>query len=213
MHNRFLAILFLALSAACQTLCHAENWPMWRGPRQDGTSRETGLPVEWSATENIVWRLPLPGVAPSTPIVWDGKVFLTSTDRDGEDVLLLAIDATGKQLWQQPIGHGESEQMEKNNLAAASPCTDGKYVWTLTGNGTVSCHDFAGNLRWQFQIEERYGSIDMPWSIASSPVLDGQLLYLQLLHLNSSRVVAIDKASGSEVWNVERQTEIGRAHV
>ena len=46
---------------------------MWRGPRQDGTSRETGLPVEWSATENIVWRLPLPGVAPSTPIVWDGK--------------------------------------------------------------------------------------------------------------------------------------------
>lgn len=187
--------------------CHAENWPLWRGPQQNGISREQGLPLKWSATENIAWRLPLPGVAPSTPIVWDDKIFLTSTDRESEKILLLCISTTGAELWRRTIGQGESEQAEKNNLASASPCTDGEHVWTFTGNGTVSCFDFSGKQKWQFHVEDRYEKVDMPWSMASSPTLDGKLLYIQLLHLNSSRVVAVDQSTGAEVWNVERPTD------
>ena len=201
------SLTLLALTITTGSFCNAENWPMWRGPQQNGISEEQGLPTTWSATENVDWRLPLPGVAPSTPIVWNDKIFLTSTDRDSERILLLCIDTAGKQLWQRTIGRGESKQAEKNNLASASPSTDGHYVWTLTGNGTVMCHDLSGNRKWQFHVEDRYEKIDMPWSMASSPTPYGQLLYLQLLHLNSSRVIAVDKTSGAEVWNVERETD------
>jgi len=138
------ALACLALTIVSTATTSAENWPQWRGPHQNGISQEHDLPLTWSETENIAWRLPLPGVAPSTPIVYGNKIFLTSTDRDSEQIFLLCIDTDGKQLWQRPIGQGESEQLEKNNLAAPSPCTDGTRVWTLTGNGTVTCHDFSG---------------------------------------------------------------------
>ena len=198
------SLLFLIFSFS---VSHADNWPQWRGVHQDGVSQEKGLPQTWSETENIAWKVPLPGVAPSTPIVWGERIFLTCTDSENENIYLLCFDLAGKELWRQTIGQGESEQLEKNNLASASPCTDGKHIWTITGNGTVNCHDFAGKEIWKFEIEQRYGEIDMPWSIASSPVIDGKLLYLQLFHLNSSRVLAIDQMTGAEVWNIDRETD------
>jgi outer membrane protein assembly factor BamB len=207
MNRTHILLSFLVITLVSLSTSNAENWPQWRGLQQNGISHEQGLPLTWSKTENIAWRVPLPGVAPSTPIVWNKKIFLTSTNRNNKEILLLCIDATGKQLWQRTIDHGESEQLEKNNLAAPSPCTDGKHIWTLTGNGTVACYNFSSSRQWQFQIEDRYGKIDMPWSIASSPTLDGNLLYIQLFHLNSSRVIAVEKSSGEEVWNVERQTD------
>lgn len=188
------------------TLSQAENWPTWRGPQQNGISQEKGLPVHWSPTENIAWKLPLPGVAPSTPIVWEDQIFLTTTLRNSEQTVLLCVNTTGQLVWQRTIGEGESEQAEKNNLAAPSPCTDGQHVWTVTGNGTITCHDLAGNQKWQFRVDQRYETIKMPWGLASSPVTHDSLLYLQLFHLNSRRILALDKTTGAEVWNVDRET-------
>ena len=185
----------------------AENWPMWRGPQRNGISQEKDLPIKWSQTENVAWRLPLPGAAPSTPVIWQDQIFLTSTVRDSQQTLLLCVDTAGKLIWQRAIGEGESEQAEQNNLAAPSPSTDGQLVWTMTGNGTITCHDFDGNRMWQFSVEERYEKIDMPWGLASSPVPDGSLLYVQLFHLNSRQVIALDKTTGAEVWSVVRDTD------
>ena len=186
----------------------AENWPMWRGPQQNGISREKGLPVRWSQTENVAWRLPLPGAAPSTPVVWDDQIFLTSSERGSEQTLLLSVDVIdGKQRWQRVIGRGGSEQSETNNLAAPSPCTDGKHVWTMTSNGTITCFDLSGNQKWQFNVEDRYEKIDMPWGMASSLVPYGSRIFVQLFHLNSRRVVALDKTTGDEVWSVVRETD------
>lgn len=210
MQQRYYSAIAICLFVAPFVLAgksHAENWPMWRGPQQNGISQEKGLPVEWSQSDNVTWRLPLPGAAPSTPVIWEDRIFLTSTDRDSEQAWLLCVDTGGKLLWQRPIGEGESEQAEKNNLAAPSPCTDGKHVWTMTGDGTISCFDFAGTQKWQFNVEDRYEMIEMPWGLASSPVPHGRLLYVQLFHLNSRRVVAVDQASGIEVWSVERETD------
>jgi len=199
------AILLVSIAPASFAL--AENWPTWRGPQQNGISSEQNLPTVWSQTENVAWRLPLPGAAPSTPVIWEDRIFLTSTDRESEDVLLLAIDTAGKILWQRQIGSGESEQAEKNNLAAPSPSTDGKHIWTFTGDGNLACHDFQGNPLWQFNVEDRYEKVEMRWGMASSPTPYGDILYVQLLHLNSSRVIAVNKTTGSEVWNVERKTD------
>ena len=86
----------------------AENgdWPHWRGPENNGISSETGLPASWSATENVKWRLALPGSAPSTPVIWGERIFLTSAD--GDAMALLCVDSNGKILWQKPLGERRS---------------------------------------------------------------------------------------------------------
>ena len=208
-HQRLihLGILLFLIFSEHLPIATAENWPMWRGPRQNGTSQEKELPLKWSRTENVAWRFPLPGAAPSTPVIWQDKIFLTTTLRGSEQVMLLCLDTQGMQIWQRDIGQGTSEQLEKNNHAAPSPSTDGQHVWTLTSNGTLTCHDLSGNQKWQFDVRDRYEKIDMPWGMASSPLLHRDHLYVQLFHLGSSRVIALDKLSGKEVWNVDRETD------
>jgi hypothetical protein len=76
----------------------AENWPQWRGPRMDGVSSESKIPTKWSAKENVLWRLSLPGPAGATPVVWEDRLFLTSVDADGK-LLLLCVSTEGKELW------------------------------------------------------------------------------------------------------------------
>ena len=73
-----LAGILFTLALAAHT--HAENWPQWRGAKLDGVSHEKDLPVKWSKTEGIAWRLELPGAAGATPVVWGDKIFLTSVD-------------------------------------------------------------------------------------------------------------------------------------
>jgi len=200
----FLTVVCLFFSVG---LAMADNWPTWRGPNQDGITGERDLPLHWNEQENIVWRAALPGASPSTPVIWGDRVFLTSTVRESDEVLLICIDTKGRQRWKQVVGRGKSEQAVMNNLAAPSPSTDGTYVWTLTGDGALACHDLDGNLQWQFHVEDRYEKVKMPWGMASSPMPHGDLLYVQLFHLNASRIVALEKATGREVWNVVRPTD------
>ena len=76
-------------------LSFAENWPQWRGPRNDGVSSETGLPSEWNRMQNVLWRAPLPGQAGATPVVWDDQVLLHTHGG------VRAIDLeTGQLVWQ-----------------------------------------------------------------------------------------------------------------
>src|SRR5437588_8399146 len=81
---------------------HADNWPQWRGPNNDGISQETNLPTKWSATENVAWTLPMPGMGSSTPAIWGERIFLTS--EDGKETVLLCVSTAGKELWRKPLG-------------------------------------------------------------------------------------------------------------
>src|SRR5262245_5333184 len=82
----------------------AEEWPGWRGPRGDGTSKETGVPLRWSATDNVRWKTPIPGKGHSSPIVWGDRVFVTSCIENREERVLLCIDRRdGKVLWQKVV--------------------------------------------------------------------------------------------------------------
>ncbi len=72
------------------------NWPQWRGAHLDGISLETDLPTKWSEDEGILWRLPLPGKAGATPVVWDKQIFLTSAE--GDALLLMCVSTDGKEL-------------------------------------------------------------------------------------------------------------------
>src|SRR5208337_5634416 len=96
MRPRAFQYLFPALVLACAaTAARAGNWPQWRGPRGDGTSDETGLPLKWSDQAGILWQCPLPGSGASTPAVWGDAIFVTAQENDR--LLLLKINkATGQ---------------------------------------------------------------------------------------------------------------------
>src|SRR3954465_4246296 len=83
---------------ALAPIVSAENWPAWRGPRGDGTTTETNLPLQWSATENVKWKTALPDRGNSTPIVWGDRVFVTQAVGDRRTVMCFAR-ADGKQIW------------------------------------------------------------------------------------------------------------------
>ena len=93
MKHLLAAVLFLV---TLSVTAHAENWPQWRGPTNDGISKETKLPSEWSDTKNVAWKLPMPGQGGSTPIIWGDRIFLTS--QDGKDLVLMCVSADGKEL-------------------------------------------------------------------------------------------------------------------
>ncbi len=113
-----LAVLVISLSVV-----RAENWPQWRGPSLNGVSNEKNLPVKWSAEENVVWKVPMPGLSGSTPIVWRDRIFLNVAD--GDNLALWCVDKNkGEVLWKQPLGGG-NVKMRKHNMSSPSPVTDG----------------------------------------------------------------------------------------
>lgn len=194
-------ILLQNFPAAAQT----ENWPRWRGPRNDGTSSEIGIAAKWSKTENVKWRLELPGPAPSTPIIWQDRIFLTSAE--GAALVLLSANTAGKILWKQTLASGNYNIREdESNAASPSPSTDGQRVWVKLGTGLLACYDFAGKEIWSFDLQKRYKPFSMYHGMSSSPLLDGDRLYLQLLHSNEQIVLALDKNTGREIWKQARQT-------
>jgi len=197
--------MFLATSAAV----FADNWPQWRGPTNDCISKEKNLPTKWSETETIAWKLPLPGEAGSTPIVWGDRIFLTG--KDGKNLVLLCASTDGKELWKKPIGTtaGNSPKGDEGNtVSASSPCTDGKHVFTFDGgSGNLVCFDFEGQEIWKVDLQNRYGKFTMNWGTHTSPLLDGDRLYMQLLHRNAGLVIALNKADGKEIWKVKRETD------
>jgi outer membrane protein assembly factor BamB len=184
----------------------ADNWPQWRGPDNDGVSKETNLPTRWSASENVAWSLPMPGMAGSTPIVWGERIFLTS--EDGNDLVLLCVSSQGKELWKRKLGAGRFRaRSDEGNFTSASPSTDGKHVWVFVGSGDLTCFSLDGQEVWHFNVQERYGKFKIQFGMHSTPVLHGDRLYLQLIHSGSAQVIALDKNSGETVWKVARPSD------
>lgn len=187
----------------------AENWPQWRGTENDGISHETDLPTKWSKTENVVWRFPLPGPAGATPVVWDDSIFLTSATPSG-DLLLLCVGTDGEERWRQTVTGGDrAVRGDEGNSASPSPATDGEHIWAFFANGMLACYDFAGKEIWKEDLQKRYGKFDIAFGLTSTPLLDGDRLYLQLLHSAAALVLALDKTTGKEIW---RHTRTSDAH-
>jgi outer membrane protein assembly factor BamB len=203
---RLCVFLLAAGLAATDHAARAENWPQWRGSKHDGISRETDLPLAWSKTENVVWRLELPGPAGATPVVWDDHIFLTSAD--GDQLVLLAVGTDGKPLWKQVLAdQNQTVRGDEGNSASPSPATDGKHVWAMMGTGDIGCYTFDGKQVWKFNLQDRYGKFDIQFGMTSTPLLDGDRLYLQLLHSGDHLVLALDKATGSEIWKQHRPSD------
>jgi len=116
---------WLALFLAIVSLpALAGDWPQWRGPMLNGTSTETGLPVHWTTTENIAWKLAMPTRSGATPIIWGNNIFLNVAD--GDDLYLWRVDKRkGMPVWKKLIAHG-NYKINKQNMSSPSPVTDAR---------------------------------------------------------------------------------------
>ncbi len=205
----------IALLVCCQT-CLADNWPQWRGSNGKGISEEKAIATEWSSSKNVVWRAEMPGQGGATPAIWGDQMYVTSAD--GDDLVLICLDSnTGAAKWRRTVGSGNRDaRAGEGNSASPSPCTDGKHVWVFFSTGTLACYDVSGNEVWKFDVGDRFGTLDIQFGMTSTPVLDGDSLYLQLIHgpmrrdndERTGKVVKLSKLTGETVWEVDRETEV-----
>jgi outer membrane protein assembly factor BamB len=206
------ALTAFSVLLGASVVVEAENWPQWRGPQANGISGEKGLPVKWSSSENVAWKLALPSRSGATPIIWGDRIFLNVALADGEgDLEFWVVDrAKGEVLWKRPLGGGNM-RARKQNMSSPSPVTDGKSVWVMTGTGILKAFDFSGKELWGRDIQKDHGSFGLNWGYASSPLLHGDSLFVQVLHGmktdDPSYLLRIDKTTGKTLWRVERPTE------
>jgi outer membrane protein assembly factor BamB len=200
---------FLASSGVllcCVGMVGAENWPQWRGPNNDGICTETDLTMEWSASKNVIWKLALPSMSGATPAVWGDRIFLTSEDKG--NVVLLCAGTDGKEMWKRPLGPAQGKtRRDEANLSSPSPSTDGQHVYVYTGHGDFACFDFQGKEIWKFNAQDRYGPFQIQWGMHVTPLLHRDRLYLSLLHSGGWWIIALDKATGEDVWKVKRDSD------
>lgn len=194
---RLLFALLLATPAA------AGDWPGWRGPAGDGSATDPAVPVRWTATENVAWAVPVPGVGHSSPVVSHGAVYLTAAV--GPDRLLLAYDArTGAEKWRATVVAAPPERTHRNSSPAnATPVTDGSRVWTaFVADGAVvaTCHSAAGDRVWQ----RAFPGFASPHGFCGSPVLAGGLLVVNGDSDGDAFLAGLDRLTGAVGWKVPR---------
>jgi outer membrane protein assembly factor BamB len=197
-----------ALLLAGAGAARAENWPAWRGPRLDGTSLETHVPVSWSATSNVVWKTALPGSGHASPIVWEDRIFTVAAVANTEARLLLCLDrSSGRILWQQSVLTSPFEKKHNlNSHASSTPATDGDAVYVAfldRSEMVVGAYDFEGHPRWLV----RPGPFSSMHGFCSSPILYRDKVIVNGDHDGDSYLVALDRKSGRTLWKTPRENK------
>ncbi|HSI37076.1 MAG TPA: PQQ-binding-like beta-propeller repeat protein [Tepidisphaeraceae bacterium] len=192
------------LALAIATPAAIADWPAWRGPTGQGHSAETGLPLTWSATENVRWRVPLADPGNSTPVVWGDKVFLTQANKGGTVRSLICFArADGKILWQQDVRYDLAERAYNPNwYANASPATDGERVVVSYGSAGLYCYDPDGKELWK---RTDLGKWEHTFGNSASPVLYADLVIQWCGPSEKGRnyLLAVNKKTGATVWEHE----------
>lgn len=190
----------LALLALC-SVTQAGDWPAWRGPGGQGHSDEKNLPVTWSDTENVKWKVPLTDPGNSTPVIWGDKIFLTQANTGGtERSLLCCARDDGKLLWKQTVAYAEKEQnWNQNWYCNASPVLDGERAIVSFGSAGVYCFDFSGKEVWK---RTDLGTWEHAFGNGASPILYGDLAIQWCGPNEKGRnfLLAVDKKTGKTVW-------------
>jgi outer membrane protein assembly factor BamB len=208
--NRVLTPICMASVAV---LALGANWTNWRGPTGNGVAPPGEYPTKWSESENIIWKIALPGRGASTPIVLNKKIFLTYGE--GSENKLGCFDWNGKILWHVSLGHERKGKHVKATGSNPSAVTDGKLVYCYFKSGDLACVDLNGKTVWHKNLPKEYGeeklweaanskSWPLWWDLGTSPVLTPTCVVIAVMQSGPSYLVAFDKQSGEEVWKQDR---------
>lgn len=180
------------------------DWRSWRGPLDNGSVELGTYPVKFSAQEYL-WRTQLPGKGCSTPILLDGKIYVTSP-ADGNDALL-CYDLNGAEKWRAVFGKENAGKHRNGSGSNASPVTDGKGVFVFFKSGTFAAVELDGKVRWKTDLVERFGKDTLFWDHGTSPVLTEKYVIMTRMHQGESWLAAFDKVTGDIAWKVARNYE------
>jgi outer membrane protein assembly factor BamB len=184
------------------------NWPSFRGPNGGATAQFTTAPTAWdpASGDGILWKTPIPAPGFNSPIAWGGKLFLSGANADGKRVFCLDAN-TGKLLWEKTLAAFPGapatlpEVADDTGLAASSMATDGQRVFAIFATGDLACYDVAGNPVWGRNV----GEAKTAYGHASSLITDGVRLFVQYDHSETACLMALDVATGKELWRVKRE--------
>ena len=209
MRSLFLGVLALFLVWPAAAI-YADDWPAFRGPTGQGHSVEGGLPVEWSEEQNVVWKTPVAGRGWSSPVVSDGRVWLTTAD--GGSLRLLAFEsATGQNIVDVEVfdTNDRNAPNPKNSLASPTPVIDvaRNQVYVHFGAYGTAALTTSGGVVWttQFQYISQHGN-------GGSPILYRDLVILSVDGYDQAFVVALDASTGEVRWKTDRPEPISQAY-
>ncbi|REJ77179.1 MAG: hypothetical protein DWQ36_17570 [Acidobacteria bacterium] len=213
----------------------ADSWPSFRGPAARGVADGSALPLQWNVEDgtNVRWSRELPGDGHSSPVVSGGRVYVVSAESDAETELVLgdeggiglakdlrrefvwrlsALDAaSGEVVWQREPYRGapRANRHVKSSQANATPATDGKVVVAIFGSQGLVAWSRDGEELWRVDLgvldPGLFGDPASHWGHASSPVIDGDRVFVQVDRHADSYVAAYDLSTGAPIWKVERQ--------
>ncbi|MFM1768234.1 MAG: hypothetical protein RJA22_763 [Verrucomicrobiota bacterium] len=177
------------------------DWPAWRGPDGQGITTDRQLPVRWSPTENVRWKVALPDRGNATPVIWGDRVFVPQAlEKERRRTLMCLSRQDGRILWQKGVAYEAKEQTHPDNpYCSGSPATDGERVIVCHGSAGVFCYDMEGNELWRRDL----GPQKFDWGNATSPVLHGNLAILYFGPGAGSHLLALDRRTGKTVWKFE----------
>ena len=201
--------LFAASSAArAQEVSSAgvatEEWPEFRGPGAQGHSAERGLPVQWAEGTNVLWKSSVPGLGWSTPVVANGRVWITTAvEQRGVSLRALAFDVeSGKEVINVEVFKIPFDRRElnpKNSWASPSPVIDGDRVYVHFGADGTAALTTTGDIVWKarFEYQSQHGA-------GGSPIVYGDLLIFSCDGSDAAFVIALDKRTGKVKWKSNR---------
>ena len=209
------ACLPLALTFLIGANARAADWLRFRGPDGLGVSfEEKAPPTKWSSSDNVAWKVALPGPGASSPMVAKGRVYVTSytgyglepnagDEKDLRRHLLCFDRKDGRLLWQKEFDpklpeHPYKGEGSYHGYAASTPTTDGERLYVFFGKSGVFCFDLDGRELWHVTVGDRTNG----WGSGTSPVLFGNLLIINA-SVESGSLVALDKLTGKEVWKAD----------
>ena len=197
------------------SIAEADNWGHWRGPTGNGVAFDATPPTKWSPTENIKWKIAIPGRGSGSPVIWNDSVFVTTavpTGKSGrlpnlEFKLLCYSRKDGTLLWEKTavVATPHEGTHETNGFASASPCTDGQHVYAHFGSRGLYCYTMDGKLVWakndfgQMQTRNTFGE-------GSSPTIAGERILVPWDHDGQSALYALDKLTGKTIWMTPRMS-------
>ena len=201
--HRCIAALALAVSMTGGGVS-AADWPQFRGPDGQGHSASTNVPLTWSETENITWKVPLAGLGWSSPSIAGDQIWITTALDDGHSLRAVALDrATGKTLYDVEVFHLEAPGPihALNSHASPTPVVEGDRVYVHFGAHGTACLSTAGQVIWKTHAL-KYNHQHGP---GGSPVIWNDLLIVNCDGTDVQYVVALDKATGAVRWKRDRR--------
>ncbi|MBL48491.1 MAG: hypothetical protein CMP28_06025 [Roseibacillus sp.] len=188
--------------------------PGWPGFRGNGTSTTTveGLPLKWGEKEGIAWRSPLEGFGQSSPVIWQGRVYVTSTGGDKKEHLYLESFALedGKRIWKREIPASEKvEEVTKMiSQGAPTPVTGPGGVYAFYESGDLVAFDHGGNRLWSRRLTKEFGVFKGGHGVGSSLIGAPGRLLLLIDHDGPSYLLCLERATGKTIWKAEREPRV-----